>query len=679
MKAQYIDLKRFITASDMIFVIPVYQRNYDWKKENCKRLFEDTCNIVKTGENHFIGTICHKMDGRNKSVIIDGQQRITSTMLLIKALFDSIEDVSLKRKLKNQYLINEYGSDELKIKLKPIKKDENVFVKLIKNDVFDENNFDDYEKTSNIYRNYNYFKELLKARFENGLDADDFINAIERLEIVELELDKENPQVIFESLNSIGLDLTNTDLLRNYLLMSLDYHEQEILYTKYWLQIENIMKTTDMMEQFMTHYLIFKRKSDSITNAENKKSKLNSKTLYYAFKKEYPNIDGNESDIIENCLNDMYKYAKIYSNFIFDENSTYPKDALKQKLYTIFKLLEERDSAIFLMFLFDKYNEGCFDEEKLCELLDICISLIFRADVCGNTGFDKQFSALSIQNAERIIKSDADWTSVVYKTLTSGKGSYAFPLDKTFKNLLETKDLYNSLKSKKCKYMLYCLERFFNKKELPEYSQGSVEHIMPQNDESKEWIDYLNSKMDLMNRDYYLHTLGNLTISGYNSEESDKLFDLKKDNYYVNSNYTITRQLTDYKDWTSKEIKNRADKLSKAALLIWKLPIEYNKEVTADTGITYNLNSDLSSFKGHKPDTIYISGTQKQIVDWVEFQIEIAKTFYELDKGLFLELLAYDGFSSNRLVISTKKEGMVAPREFVKDLYIETNNPTQKN
>lgn len=687
MKAKYNFLKGFITASDTIFVIPVYQRNYDWKKDNCKQLFDDIRKIIKNNKTHFIGTICHKMDGRNKSVIIDGQQRITSVMLLLKALCDVSQSSVLKSKISKQFLINEFAqSDEYRIKLKPIKKDEKVYQKLIRYDTFDESDFSDYEKTSNIYKNYSYFKELIKSEIEKGILDSEIEEAVERLEFVELELeDKENPQEIFESLNSTGLDLTNTDLLRNYLLMSLDYKDQEELYTKFWMEIEN-MVGCDNMELFMTHYLLLKRKSSSIIY-ENKKAQLSSRNLYYTFKKDFPNLKNDNKDVIEDLFKEMYKYAKYYKNFIFDDNSN-PSNELSKRLYSLFYCLEEKDSAILVMYLYEKYDNSIIDETTFIKILDAIISFVMRSDVCNHTGINKQFATLSIQRIDEGMNSKEIKTALenkkynlfinlIWSVLTAGKGSSSFPKDEEFKSKLETRDLYNSLKSKKCKYLLYSIELYSNKKECPSFQTGTIEHICP-NTLSKEWKDYLNSKFDLQNYDKFVHTLGNLTLSAYNAEMSNNLFYLKQEQYSVSS-YFYTRDLKNYNDWTSKQVEQRGKKLSSIALNIWSLPNEYNKKSTVDTGITYNLDSEVSLFTGTKPDTVSIMGTEKQITNWTDFVGEITKALFILDKEIFLELLAYSDFPGNKKYIDTSCKYMKRYEEIDRDLYIDVNNSVETN
>ena len=274
---------RFISAGEATFVIPVYQRNYDWKRDNCLQLFNDVINLTATHKTHFIGTICYKSHGRNDFVIIDGQQRLTSIMLMMKAIYDICDDEKLRKKINDRYLINDYSkySDGgKKLKLKPIKKDENVFDKLMGTEkAYLSEIFSVEEKVTNIFKNYELFIELTQKEVTRGKSLDEIEDAVEGLEIVEICLTDENPQVIFESLNSTGLGLTNTDLLRNYLLMSLAYKDQEVLYQNYWMRIEELIKSENM-EQFLVDYLILKRKSNDLTENGKKAKRIRKRKIY---------------------------------------------------------------------------------------------------------------------------------------------------------------------------------------------------------------------------------------------------------------------------------------------------------------------------------------------------------------------------------------------------------------
>ena len=249
-------LLRFLESSDTNFVIPVYQRNYDWKKEQCKQLYDDCINVIKNNyKTHFFGTIVsiYNDNGRNREyLIIDGQQRITTVSLMLLAIFNILKEELLttndiiKEKIINQYLINQYIGDDKKLKLKPIKDDRVAFEKLFNTD-------EEFIEESNITTNYKYF---YKRILEEEISIDELYTAIERLMIVEIELKngEDDPQLIFESLNSTGLELNEADKVRNFILMGQSIQKQEKLYNNYWHKVERntLYRVTDFIRDYIT-------------------------------------------------------------------------------------------------------------------------------------------------------------------------------------------------------------------------------------------------------------------------------------------------------------------------------------------------------------------------------------------------------------------------------------------
>jgi len=230
MRAHDSYLHKLIQMNDTVFSIPVYQRNYDWDSENCEQLFNDIESIAQTGKEHFIGSIVYISVGTATDQsynIIDGQQRITSVMLFLRALRDITEDEHLQKLIRNKYLVNFDLDGEPKVKLKQIESDSGVYEKLIMSASYDETAFSDKEKQSNVYRNYMLMRDLIQ---QSKVSHNDLYGAVMKLEIIDVMLTTEDPQEVFESMNSTGKNLTNTDLLRNYLLMDLPYQTYYFLY-----------------------------------------------------------------------------------------------------------------------------------------------------------------------------------------------------------------------------------------------------------------------------------------------------------------------------------------------------------------------------------------------------------------------------------------------------------------
>jgi len=623
MQASVMRIDDFISDKRTL-VIPVYQRNYDWKKANCEQLFDDIEIIAQNGKEHFIGTFVYLYKPAagifQEFIIIDGQQRITSIILFAKALYDLTDDDSLKDDIQSTFLKHSKGSLKGKCKLHPTEYDCATFEKLMA-DNFDENNFTPDEKSSALYRNYLFFTEKIS---ESQFTLSNLYDAIYQLKVVSILLQDENPQEIFESLNSTGLDLTKADLIRNFLLMPLAYDVQENLYKTYWLEIEKLLRPSDNVENFLVQYLITKRKSDSVT--ETKKQRLSTRNLYGVFKYFFK----ENFAVAEPCLKDLYRYAKFFRRFIFNDDSKFDKlSALDKKFYELVYLLDANNAPIILMYLLDRYEQNHFDEETFINFVDGLISLVFRAKICGNAGITSQFAGNVIARLDK--ENPLDEKSF-WQVITFGKGRYAFPNDKDFQAALVTNNLYETIKSHGCKYLLYSLERASRSKELPAYSEATVEHIMPQK-LSDTWKEYLRGRNDSSAHEIYLHTLGNLTLTAYNSELSNADFNAKKE-IYSESNFSYTRALKDFPEWTSRQIQKRAQKLAAEAIKIWTLPEEFNSRFI-NLGDTFNLDSDFDALVGKEPATLFMSGAEIKMPYWNWLLREIVKQLYALDNDIF--------------------------------------------
>ena len=287
----------FLEGNDKHFVIPVYQRNYDWSKEHCKRLFDDIEDIhIKKFKSHFLGTIVSIYDEQSEKreyLIIDGQQRITTLSLLLLSLYDLLESEEIKgnlnkEEIRDEYLVNKYSEGEKRIRLKPVKDDNAAFVNLFEGS-------EEYIPDSNVTNNFTYFKKRIK---ELKFPIEDFYRAIKKLMIVEIELirSEDDPQLIFESLNSTGLSLTQSDLVRNFILMKQPSKEQEQFYNQYWYKIEKNTKFN--VDSFIRDFLTYKERV--IPNKDK---------VYESFKKFVRN---NHSENIEEFLKELLKFSEHY-------------------------------------------------------------------------------------------------------------------------------------------------------------------------------------------------------------------------------------------------------------------------------------------------------------------------------------------------------------------------------
>jgi predicted transport protein len=546
-----------------VFNIPVYQRNYDWSTDNCQQLFNDIETITVTQKDHFIGAIVYISVGlatEPEHNIIDGQQRITSVMLFLKALHDLSDDARLKIKIKKSFLVDAGLDDEPKMKLKQVESDSVIYEKIIIPDNVSEDSFSETEKQTNVYRNYMFFLDKIAS---SSATIEQLYNAVFKLEIIDVCLTSEDPQEVFESMNSTGKSLTNTDLIRNYLLMTLESKSQTRLYKYYWSNIEKNVGLK-RMEQFMVHFLIVQRKSDSI-NIRRRSSKINKNTLYDCFKIYFPaSIKTDEA--IEELLAEMYHYSRIYNRIV---NNDTPKTELEKAIHELMNELNAEPAAIFLMYLLYVQEKGNISDQEMQEAVKACISYVFRIRIFKGS-ISNQFFALAIQSFER----DGDslpFITRVWNALTSGQGSYRFPRDREFQAAFETRDIYLEFKPPMIRYILYKYERI-KTKEVVEQENATIEHILPR--DTQLWRDHLLEMRDTQFDDYK-HKIGNLTLTKFNSEASNDPFESKK-KIYAKSGYVITREIAEYSDWTSKEIKDRSSRMAKEAIQMWPLPLTYN-------------------------------------------------------------------------------------------------------
>lgn len=458
MEANKIRLLEFLGSSKRTFNIPVYQRNYDWKAEHCTRLFKDVEKIALSNfqMEHFLGTIVYVISRTQPNflefVVIDGQQRITSIMLLLKALYDAIEDTELKADIFETYIVNRRAPEPLKIKLKPIESDMSAYENVLSDDI--------ESSDSNIYNNYMLFKTMIK---NSAISPEKLYNALDHVELVYIQLEKdnrsENPQMIFESLNSTGLSLTQADLIRNFLLMNHSYDEQTRLYKEYWLKIEKLLGNNKISD-FVRDYLTMKTYKISVKDK-----------VYETFKNFAMDPQNNVDE--QGLLEDLLVFAKYYSNFLYyNSNNNKINDCLQQ-----FQQLKSTTIYPVLLYIFDDcYAYKKIDESDLVAIMNIFLSYIYRRLVCGypTNALNKIFANL-IDEIEKNI--EARYVDKIWSILAQKNSTGTFPKNKEFEMEFVQKDLY---KSKIDKYTLCMLENYLKKEKIYFSSDITVEHIMPQ-------------------------------------------------------------------------------------------------------------------------------------------------------------------------------------------------------
>lgn len=614
MKANETKVEDFLSSNKTQFVIPVYQRNYDWATSQCKQLLDDILEIGTTEKSsvHFIGSVVYVHDdvytsSRIKELtIIDGQQRLTTLTLIYLVLHRlgiEMNNEALVSEISETYLINKFAPEEEKLKLRPTDNNDKAIKFLLRSDISEE-----YTDFSKVIDNYNYFKSrITEENFEFVLKG------LSRLMFVEISLDREkdNPQRIFESLNSTGLELSQADLIRNYILMGLKRKDQNKIYSNYWEIIEklakdetqNISKVSDFIRDYLT----------LVNNKIPNKSKV-----YFEFKTKYPTSD---LETLESNLLPIKSLVKFYNKLINPKNET-DKEIRRELVYI--NRLEINVAYPFLMKVYEDYSENIIDKETFINVLDFVQSFTWRRFVVGlpTNALNKIFMTLY----EKI--DNNNYLFSLQKWLLKRPGSQRFPKNKEVIESLKLKDVYN-IKSKNRTYLLERLENFENREpvKIEGNTDITIEHIFPQNPDPKWKVELGTDEYNLI-KETYLNTIGNLTLSGNNGKLGNKPFLYKRDLElagYKDSRLWLNKYLSIAEKWDANEIGRRFDILSERFLKIWTYPtIELDERVE---------NNEVNIFEAedpkHKKLEYAIFFDQKLEVS------QVAKLYLEVFKQLF--------------------------------------------
>ncbi len=579
MEAKATTLLRFFEENqNNQFVIPIYQRLYSWKKEQCEQLWDD---IIKIGGNdkmngHFIGSILYvRVDDTHSSplLIIDGQQRLTTITLLFIALRNHLSDeVKILEKFSREkiesYLINSNKDGDKKFRLILSESDKDTLLSLI-----DKDRRKPSEPSLKIVENFKLFEKWIS---ENTDKLETIFKGLDKLMVVEISLErgKDNPQLIFESMNSTGKDLTQTDLIRNYILMGLEPEKQKVFYKKYWRAMEEDFKQNEtLFNQFVRHYLTIKTK------------KVPNINKVYGALKDYRQKEGIG---IEALLQDLQKYCGYFCQIAFK------KEADKDLNKALSFLVDLEMDVVYplLLELYSDYSDGVLSKQDFIPIIYLTESYICRKAVYrpGLGGLNKVFASFT-----KKINKDQYRESIKAHFLSLEKTTGKFPKDSEFKDSFITIDFYHFQKRE---YFFERLENF-DTKEPVDTQECTIEHIMPQT-LTEEWERDLGENFQAIH-DKYLHTIGNLTLTGYNSEYSNNSFQEKRDmeKGFKQSPLRLNQSLKDLESFGEEEIEKRANDLADWALKIWTYP-----NLDAETLEKYKQKGkrekkayDLSSYK----------------------------------------------------------------------------------
>ncbi|EMJ38926.1 hypothetical protein HMPREF1432_01674 [Helicobacter pylori GAMchJs114i] len=591
MKATQSTINDFFALTGTIFSIPVYQRNYTWAEENCEKLLQDIVSISQNKKTHFMGSITyilHLIDDEKslrqlqEFVIIDGQQRITTIMLLLKAIETKIQNEGIKKEIDN--LLNLSGQ---RLRLKPIKSDKEAF------DLVMQNRSHELQGKSHIRDNYKFFTKELENYLSKGYRIEEIYGAFLRLKIVAvgLELGEDDPQVVFESINATGVQLKGLDLIRNYLMMGENSLRQKHLYETYWVPLENWLGEKDLNDFIKIYLRIYLE--DKLSEGE--------REVYYALKAHHRD---NFSDDVQGLMSDMREYGRIYQIFL-DRDHYYLDRGDPQQLANLrlrIKDLVKIKFGVakpFVLRCARDFEGGKLDYENFHEILQILTSYYVRRSVCGDSSptLTRVLYSLYRQLGENV-SADA-----LKRYLGRSVGQTVFPNDDRIRVAFLVRNAYAA--NQVCKFILLEIEKLSNA-EPPREENLEVEHFYPKTP-TQEWRDrvgdYFTFEQD------YLNNFGNLTLSGQNQRLGNKSYDekialmeeyssLHLNDYFINNTHS----------WGIEEVKARSEYLADQFCqvgLFKDLPKEYRARELHKT-----LDDDLTS---HNLQSVKLPNDQRRM------------------------------------------------------------------
>lgn len=660
MKGSECRLIEYMEGSKKRFIIPVYQRNYDWKTENCKQLYDDLIKvIVHNRRSHFFGSLVsvYNPSGRNTEfLVIDGQQRLTTVSLLFLAMYNLLskgvivpEDASLGKQIYEDFLVDKYQPEEKRIKLKPVKNDQRAFGKL-----FSDTN--EHIRESNLTANYNYFYDRIQKQ---EITIEQLFDAICSLEIINITLNNDdNPQLIFESLNSTGLDLSEGDKIRNFILMGLPSNLQDNYYEMYWNRIEECTKYD--VSSFVRDYLSVKQQA------------IPSQKRIYANFKEYVEIVDVQT---EDLLKELLDYAKRYQ--ILLNGGTNSKE-LNACIYRLNRL-ETTVTRPFFLEVLRLFDEGKLDVSQVADIFMTTENYLFRRTICDlpTNALNKIFLMLH-REIVRYDGTENDYVAKFKYALLAKKEKARFPDDSEFSTAFTERQIY-LMNSKNKIYILERLENFGTAEDKDVYShcdEGvySIEHIMPQH-LTPTWIKELGDDYEQIH-ETWLHRIANLTLTAYNSKYSNSSFTEKKtmQNGFDDSGIRMNTYIAKKDNWTLKELEERNGYLMGRALVIWAAPVTAFQPVQKQLD-TYTLEDD-DVLSGRLIARFSYKNTEQPVTSWVEMYQKMLQILYAEDRTIIAKLAAS---SDDNVALHFG----LNPNEFSKcveisdGIYVWTNTSTQ--
>ena len=630
MKANETKLQPIIEGTKQ-YVLPLFQRSYSWDKKEWEVLWDDLVELceIENSRDHFIGSIVSMPtnsvpEGVAKFLLIDGQQRLTTIFIILTLLRDLAKlsgNIELADEINNTLIVNPYKKDSDYFKLLPTQMDRSAYKKMVLSEI--EQNDD-----SQIYKAYQYFERKIK---QSHIDISRLKSVIStRLSIVSIVLDPDdNPYLVFESLNAKGRPLTQADLIRNFFFMRIHIQDQEVIYNKYWRPMQDSLG--DNLTEFIRHYLM----KDGLYVKQNE--------IYFSVKEI-----ASENDILEYIKN-MYVFSTHYEKLLS------PDKELNREIQRALNRLNRMEATTvypFLLNCYDDYYRGQISDTQFVQVISMIENFLVRRFVCNvpTNQLNKIFNSLYKNTKDDIFDN-------FINLLKNHLQSKNYPNDNEFSNRLIDAKLYGSgERGGKTKLILESIEEFFEHKEQVDFDNLTIEHIMPQT-LTQSWQEYLGEEWQLVH-DLYLHTLGNLTLTGYNSELSNDDFDIKKEKLKA-SHLEINKYFEKVIYWKREDIEQRAKHLAEICLKIW--PYFGNERADDDVRVT-----------GTNPKELYILGQQFEVHSWRDVLENTMNTIADLEPEKFEQIM----FQFPRLVGRDPKK-FRAIRQLKNGAYIEVNLSAQ--
>lgn len=665
MKGSEARLLGFMEGADKRYIIPVYQRKYDWKIENCNKLYEDLKKIIRNKRSsHFFGSIVSQVvpDGSKIEYhIIDGQQRLTTVTLLLLAMSNLVKEGrihteadDLNQQIHQRFIIAPWAKKDDKIKLHPVRGDRPALEKLF-------GPVEDYERGSNLTINYQFFYDQI---LKEEVTIDELYDAIGKLEIISITLDHgDDPQLIFESLNSTGLALQEGDKIRNYILMGMSPKDQEHYYDDFWTKIESA--TANDVSGFVRDYLSIKTLVTPTIN-----------NVYQAFKKY-----SEEAELpVENLLTELLRYARHYEKLLTCKSGLNNKK-LDDCIYRL-KRLEIVVTRPFFMEVLRLNQDKKLSVDEVLRIFEITENYLFRRNICEvpTNALNKIFLNLN-KEIYRYDSTPSNYVDKFIYALLSKRESGRFPDDTEFTEALETKAVYQ-MRGKYKAYLFERLENFGTIESKDVYthldnSVYSIEHIMPQH-LTPAWVESLGPNAEEIHTTW-LHRLANLTLTGYNPNLSNNPFADKRDaenGGYKASGLRMNQKIAQKDTWGLPELEERNAELLAYAKKIWSYPtttfVPAEKEFDSCT-----LDDENVDLTGRDIVKYSYQNLEQPVTSWADMLEHIVKYIHQKDKSV-LSSLAYSQSSSTDLVtyISTNPDTLRSAFKVDEDIYFEKGSST---